>query len=175
MDEFKTRRLRAERLRPRHLEELCHLHGDPRAMATLGGVRSDDVTRTYLATNLAHWDRWGHGLWVFRDTAGSFVGRGGLRHLEIGGADEVEVAYALLPDFWGQGLATEMARAMLNLGQSQLGLSRIVALTLTTNHASERVMVKLGMVFERRIEHAGEPCVLYRAPSATTITTAESS
>ena len=41
----------------------------------------------------------------------SFVGRGGLRRIEIGGRNEIELAYTLTPEFWGQGLATEIATA----------------------------------------------------------------
>ena len=140
-------------------------------MATLGGARSEDETRQFLAANLAHWDRWGYGLWVFRNPAGIFVGRGGMRHVALDGADEVELAYTLMPDFWGRGLATEMAQALLALARSRLGLMRVVAFTLVTNRASERVMTKLGLEFERQIDHAGQPHVLYRAaPTAGTKT-----
>jgi RimJ/RimL family protein N-acetyltransferase len=163
MDQFETPRLRAERLRLGHLEELRRMHGEPRVMATLGGVRSEDETRQFLAANLAHWDRWSYGLWMFRDTAGFFVGRGGLRHVTLDGVDEVELAYALMPDFWGKGLATEMAQALLSLALSRFGLTGVVSFTLVTNRASGRVMKKLGLKFERQIDHAGQPHVLYRA------------
>jgi [ribosomal protein S5]-alanine N-acetyltransferase len=162
MDRFATRRLSAERLRPSHLQEIQGMHEVPSVMASLGGVRSEDETRNFLATNLAHWERWGYGLWVFRDQAGAFVGRAGLRHIDLDGADEVELAYALMPEFWGRGLGTEIGQALLGLGLRHFQLTRIVALTLTTNRASERIMVKLGMEFERTTGHAGKPHVLYR-------------
>lgn len=94
----------------------------------------------------------------------TFVGRGGLRHVHIGGHDEVEVTYALMPEFWGCGLATEIPRALLKIGFEQLALTQLVAFTLTTNQASRRVMAKVGFALERELVHGtrGLPHVLYR-------------
>jgi [ribosomal protein S5]-alanine N-acetyltransferase len=163
MDLPPTKRLSAEPLHERHLAELCRMHGDARVMATLGGVRSDGETERFLRANLDHWRRHGHGLLVFRERAsGAFVGRGGLRHVEVAGSAEVELAYAVMAAFWGRGLGGEMAAALLRHGGERLGLRGIVAFTLTTNAASRRVMEKLGFRFERNIVHAGLPHVLYR-------------
>jgi ribosomal-protein-alanine N-acetyltransferase len=97
---------------------------------------------------------------VFRErTSGAFVGRGGLRHVEVAGSAEVELAYAVMAAFWGCGLAGEMAAALLRHGGERLGLHGI---TLTTNAASRRVMEKPGFRFERDIAHAGLSHVLYR-------------
>jgi [ribosomal protein S5]-alanine N-acetyltransferase len=160
---FRTDRLIAERLLLTDLDELCRMHRDPSGMATLGGLRSDDQTRQFLRDNLRYWDQHGYGLWMFRSKAdGRFVGRGGLRHVHVGGHDEVELAYALMAAFWGNGLATEMAEAILTVAFEHLGLTDIVAFTLTTNQASRRVMERVGCTFERDIVHAGLPHVLYR-------------
>jgi ribosomal-protein-alanine N-acetyltransferase len=160
---FRTDRLIAERLRLEDLDELRRMHHDPRVMATLGGLRSDAQTQQFLRENLRHWDRHGYGLWMFRANAdGRFVGRGGLRHAHVGGNDEVELAYALMAAFWGIGLATEMAEAIVTVAFEPLGVENIVAFTLTTNQASRRVMEKVGCKFERHIVHAGLPHVLYR-------------
>jgi len=158
-----TDRLIAERLRVEGLNELCQMHHDPRVMATLGGVRSDDQTQQFLRDNLRHWEQYGYGLWMFRaKTDGQFVGRGGLRNVHVGGNDEVELAYALMAVFWGSGLATEMAEAILTVAFTHLDIADIVAFTLSTNQASRRVMEKAGCTFERNIIYAGLPHVLYR-------------
>ena len=139
------------------------MHADLLVMATLGGLRSAAETERFLHAQIAHWDRHGFGLFVFRErTSGAFVGRGGLRHVELAGRDEVELAYAVMAACWGQGLATEMAQAILRLGFYTIGLTDIVAFTLTTNAASHRMMEKLGFFFERDFVHAGLPHVLYR-------------
>jgi ribosomal-protein-alanine N-acetyltransferase len=160
---FLTDRLIATRLDETDLGELCRMHQDATVMATLGGVRSDERTKQFLRTNLRHWDDHGFGLWVFRDPSSrAFVGRGGLRHVHIGDHDEVELAYAVMPEQWGRGLATEMATALLKIGFDQLAFAQLVAFTITTNQASRRVMEKVGFTFERELVHAGLPHVLYR-------------
>jgi RimJ/RimL family protein N-acetyltransferase len=49
-----------------------------------------------------------------RDEAGRFLGRAGIRHLIIEGKTEIELAYSFLSEYWGRGLATEIASALLN-------------------------------------------------------------
>jgi ribosomal-protein-alanine N-acetyltransferase len=163
IDTFRTDRLTAERLRPEHGSDFCRLYSDPLVTATLGGLRSSEEARSFLQNNMDHWECHGFGLWMFRDpTDGRFVGRAGLRHVHVGGSAEVELSYALMPEYWGRGLATEMARACVRIGFEQLGLAGVVAFALTTNLASQRVMQKVGFSYEREISHAGLPHVLYR-------------
>ena len=161
LSSFQTGRLAATRLVESDLPDLVRMHADEKVMATLGGVRSEERTRQFLRTNLAHWDEHGFGIWMFRDPV-TFVGRGGIRHVHIGGRDEVELAYAVMPDFWARGLATEMACALVRVGFEQLALRELVAFTITSNQASRRVMEKAGFAFERELVHAGVPHVLYR-------------
>jgi [ribosomal protein S5]-alanine N-acetyltransferase len=135
-------------------------------MAHLGGVRDEAATLAYVERNLAHWAKHGFGLWMLRDPAqGALIGRAVLRHLEVEGADEVEVGYGFYPEFWGRGLATEVARACVRIGRAQLGLPSIVAVSLPTHAASQRVMLKAGLVYERDIIHEGLPLVLFRTPA----------
>jgi RimJ/RimL family protein N-acetyltransferase len=170
LETFSTDRLIAERLRDEHFDELRRMHRDPRVMATLapagapnGGVLSDEETRQFLRRHLDHWERYGYGLWVFRDRADSqFVGRAGLYNTHVGGNDEVELAYALVAEYWNRGLATEMARAILRVALEQLQMTGLVCFTLKTNWPSRRVMEKAGFEYERDVIHAGLPHVLYR-------------
>jgi ribosomal-protein-alanine N-acetyltransferase len=53
--------------------------------------------------------------------------------------------YVLRKDYWGRGLATEAARAVLRLGFECLDLRRIIADCFVLNPASQRVLEKLGM------------------------------
>ena len=170
IETFHTERLIAERLHAEHFVELRRMHRDPRVMATLapagapnGGVLSDEETRRFLRRHLDHWDRHGYGLWVFRDEAdGQFVGRAGLHSTNAGGREEVEVAYALMSEYWGRGLATEMAEGILAVAFEHLHMTEVVCFTLTTNRASQRVMEKAGFEYERDVVHAGLPHVFYR-------------
>lgn len=71
----------------------------------------------------------------------------------------VEIAWRLAAQYWGQGLATEGARAAMRNGFETLGLSEIVAFTLPTNLRSRRVMEKLGMTHDPTddFDHPGLP------------------
>jgi ribosomal-protein-alanine N-acetyltransferase len=167
VETFRTEHLVAERLRGEHYEEIRRMHRDPAVMATLGGLRSDEETASYLRDNLDHWDRYGYGIWALRDRAnGRFVGRAGLRNTRVGGNDEVELAYALMSEYWNRGLATEVARGILDLAFERLALTNVVCFTLPTNLASRRVMENSGFTYERGVIHAGQPHVLYRITAA---------
>jgi RimJ/RimL family protein N-acetyltransferase len=73
----------------------------------------------------------------------AFVGGCGLYPLQ--GTDDIEIAYRLPHACWGQGYATEMARAVVAHGLSDLALARIVGVTYPENVASQRVLRKIGM------------------------------
>ena len=168
IDSFRTPRMNAERIRPDHFEELCVLYADERVMATLGGVRSRDATRIYLEAVIQHWEDHGFGFWIFYDKAtGESVGRGGLRRLEIEGTREVEVAYAVVADCWGQGFASEMAEAAVEVAFEKLKLASVVAFTLPSNKASRRVMERVGFSYERDIVYADLLHVFYRLTAAS--------
>ena len=163
LESFSTPRLLAERLIAAHLPDLRRMDGNEAFMANLGGMRDEAGTVTYLERNLAHWESHGFGLWMLRDReTDAIIGRAVLRHLEIEGVDEVETGYGLLPQYWGRGLATEIARACVQVGRSRLGLGSIVAITLPVNAASQRVLRKAGMVYERKIIHEGLSHLLFR-------------
>lgn len=99
MDCFSTQRLIAEKLREDHLADLVALHLDPEVSRYLGGVRLAEVTKAYLATNMAHWDQHGFGLWALRTSDGAFAGRAGIRHILVDGIDEIEIAYTFKCEF----------------------------------------------------------------------------
>ncbi|MBV9310483.1 MAG: GNAT family N-acetyltransferase [Solirubrobacterales bacterium] len=162
-----TARLRCERLRPEHARELEPLLLDPRVATTLWPHRQTPTAadlRASLEVRCAHWDLFGFGLWLLRDRAtGQMVGRGGLQHTSVGDVDEVEAGWAIVPERWGEGLATELAHEAVELGFGALRLPTIVAFTLPENVASRRVMEKAGFRYERELEHVGLPHVLYRS------------
>lgn len=114
------------------------------------------------ARDRAHWDLHGYGPWaVFqRDSPDVFIGRGGLAWAKVDGRQEVELPWAILPEYHRHGYATEMARAAIAVAR-QCGLERLVSLTLPENYASRRVMEKAGLVLVGEVEHAGLPHVLY--------------
>lgn len=146
-----------------HFDDIRAMDGDAKYMELLGGTRSEAETQAYMARNLKHWEDYGHGLWMLRDSDGRMAGRCVLRHLDVEGTDEVELGYGFHMQYWGKGLATEIARALLRLGRTELHRHSIVALTRSVNLGSQHVLVKTGLVYERDIDHEGIPHMLYRS------------
>jgi RimJ/RimL family protein N-acetyltransferase len=163
LDEFETARLRAERLRPHHLDELRRMHCDAEVMTHLGGVRTAEQTASYLEKNLKHWADYGFGLWILRERDGvEFIGRGLLRHLTVDGVDEVETGYAFYEPFWGRGLATEITAGCLDIARERLGLDTVVAVTSPDNVKSQHVLEKNGLAFDHAFMHEGSEAALFR-------------
>jgi RimJ/RimL family protein N-acetyltransferase len=73
----------------------------------------------------------------------------------------VEIGWRLRPDYWGQGLATEAATAVMEYGFRRWGFPRLISVAQPENKASLRIMEKLGMEFERRFQHEGTEVVCY--------------
>lgn len=163
VESIETPHLTGLRVREEDFADLVVMGKDAVVMATLGGVRTEQQTRENLDESIEHWITHGYGFWIFRDrTSGEIVGRGGLRRGHFGGNDETEVAYALGAEFWGRGLATEIAVASVDIAFNQIGLNELVAFTVPGNAASRRVMEKAGFTYERDIVHADLPHVFYR-------------
>ena len=163
MTNIETKRLRGTPLDRGDFDDLCRMHDDPRVMATLGGLRSDGESAGMITNVETLWRDRGYGLWSLREKAtGTFAGRGGFAHINIGGREEIELGYSFLPEYWGRGLATEFATEAVRLAFDVFGLDDIICFSLTTNAASLRVMEKIGFQFERRLIHAGMPHLLCR-------------
>jgi [ribosomal protein S5]-alanine N-acetyltransferase len=135
---------------------------DPRVIRYVfpGGVPTDEEIRGHIDAARRRYADEGFCLWplVYRAN-GDLIGFCGLDHLW--GGEEIEIGYWLDHTYWGQGLATEAAQAVMAYGFEELGLPRIVAVAHPENRASLRVLEKLGMVFERMAVHQGLEHVLY--------------
>jgi RimJ/RimL family protein N-acetyltransferase len=81
--------------------------------------------------------------------SGRLVGFSGLKFLQ--NLQEVDIGYRFLPDCWGKGYATESAHALMQHGVAEFQLKRLIGLVDPANHASARVLQKLGLAFEERI------------------------
>ena len=169
MRAIQTPRLRGEPIAAAHADQLASLLADPLVGATLGGAPTRAEADAMLERQALQWEQYGYGLhaWFERES-GRFVARGGLQHTVVGSVLEVEVGWAVVSDRWGRGYATELGAASVEAAFGELGLESIVAFTLPDNLASRRVMEKLGFAFEREVEHAGLPHVLYRLRAGAT-------
>lgn len=161
--------LETERLILRHqviedLDDLWALYSDPEITKYIPDApRSRDEAREEL-----EWHMHGHprnsqlGLWAtIHRASGKFIGRCGLLPWSVDGQEEVEVAYTLARNYWGQGLATEAARAILQYGFEKLNFPRLISLIDSENLASQRVAEKIGMRFEKEGRDEMGPFLIY--------------
>src|SRR5262249_26223629 len=111
LDERRTQRLLLRRVVPEDFDDLARLYRNATFMATLGGARTPVEAAHHLERQVEHWRAHRFGLWIARDYAtGEFLGYGGLRSRIVEDKPEVEILYGLIPECWGQGIATEIGR-----------------------------------------------------------------
>jgi RimJ/RimL family protein N-acetyltransferase len=160
LPELETERLSLRRFDFEDAPFVVELLNQPSFIRNIGdrGVRNVEDARRYLREGpMAMYEKHGFGLWrASRRTDGVFVGMCGL--LKRDDLPDVDVGYAFLPDYWGQGYAFEAANATVAHGARKFGLKRIVGVVSDHNAASIRVLEKIGMRFERMYPmHPNEP------------------
>jgi len=169
-----TPRLTLRPWREEDLEPLTRLMADPDVMRHFPAPLTPAETRERLQRAQRSMRERGLGWWaVERPGFAPFIGYVGLGvpDFEAPFTPCVEIVWQLAKDQWGRGLAPEGARAVLDHAFGPLGLQEVVAYTARPNHASRRVMEKLGMTHDPADDfchpkappdHPLGPCVLYR-------------
>lgn len=160
---WETQRLRCRPIAWGDLASLDQLYRDPAVMRYLGTGQplSSAQTAERLGDYLGAWAQAGFGSYalVLKTTEG-FIGCGGIE--PRGKAEELEgeIGWVLASAYWGQGLATEFARAMIAVGFERFSLERIFARADLRNGASIRVMQKAGLTLVHRSEDAVEYAIV---------------
>lgn len=161
---LETPNLVLRHLEPADLDSLFALYSDPEVRRYFPeGVLTYEETKEEL-----DWFLNGHpehpqlGLWatIHKDT-NQLIGRCGLLPWVIDERFEIEVAYLLGKAYWGRGLGTEAAQAVLDYGFGKLALSRLICLIDRGNIASIKVATKIGMTFEKEGSDENGPFMLY--------------
>jgi RimJ/RimL family protein N-acetyltransferase len=151
---LETERLILRRFTPDDLDLLVELDSDPEVMRYLSGgpaTPREVIEREVLPRFLGSYGRAeGYGFWAAVEKAsGEFVGWFGFNPHDELGPGEISLGYRMRQSAWGQGYATEGARALIRKGFIELGARRVYATTYEHNRASRRVMEKLGMTLVR--------------------------
>jgi ribosomal-protein-alanine N-acetyltransferase len=150
------------RLSIRHLGSgdeafIFELLNQPSFISNIGdrGVRTlDDATEYIRQGPATSYEKFGFGLFhVALKASGAPIGICGL--LKRDTLDDVDIGFAYLERYWGQGYALEAAQAVMDFGWNTVGLKRVVAITAPHNEASMRLLRKLGMTFESVIKFPG--------------------
>jgi RimJ/RimL family protein N-acetyltransferase len=156
--EFTLKVLETDRLNLRWIstddaEFILELLNEPSFLRFIGdkGVRTLDDARDYILNGpVDMYYRLGFGLYLTELKDGGVpIGVCGL--IKRDSLEDVDIGFAFLPKFWAKGYAYEAATAVMTYGKTVLRLNRIVAITSPDNHASGRLLEKLGLRFERMI------------------------
>jgi [ribosomal protein S5]-alanine N-acetyltransferase len=154
--------IETERLAIRHLgagdeEFILELLNQPSFIRNIAdrNVRSLEDAAAYIQNGpVASYERFGFGLFlVSLKESAVRIGICGL--LKRDALEDVDIGFAYLERFWGQGYALEAARAVMEYGWKIVGLKRIVGITAPHNEASMSLLHKLGMRFEGTVRLPG--------------------
>jgi RimJ/RimL family protein N-acetyltransferase len=176
--ELRTERLLLRQWRHADLEPFAELNADAETMRFFVSPQPREESDAFAERSRKQIEAEGWGLWAVEVVGGaSFIGFVGLARpsFEADFTPAVEVGWRLAREHWGQGYATEAARATVAYGFEELALNEIVSFTSPLNEPSRRVMERLGMShdpaddFEHPRVPAGHPLrlhVLYRLSRA---------
>lgn len=155
MKTLETERLIIRRMSLDDAPFMLALLNEPTWLRFVGdrGVKTiEDAQRYILDGPIDMYARLGFGFCIVElKETGAAIGICGLSKRDY--LDDVDIGYALLPQYCGNGYAYESASAVLAYAKNELGLRRIVATTRAENLGSARVLEKLGLRFERTFMH----------------------
>lgn len=148
-----TERMQLRQFTMLDIDHLHTLDGDPEVMRFLSDIPTtrEFIRETLLPGILQGYERFpGYGSWAAIDKrTGGFIGWFSLRVSKDDERREPELGYRLRRMYWGQGLATEGGRCLIDLAFSMPEVERVWAQTMAVNVASRRVMEKCDMAYVR--------------------------
>ncbi|WP_329003103.1 GNAT family N-acetyltransferase [Kribbella sp. NBC_00709] len=151
MTELTTDRLLLRNWRDTDREPFAAMGTDPAVMEHFPATMTPEQSDAFVDMVREKIDERGWGWWAVevRET-GEFIGFTGLNvpGFEAPFLPGVEIGWRLMKGAWGNGYATEAARAALAYGFGPAGLDEILSFTTTTNLPSQRVMQRIGMVHD---------------------------
>lgn len=142
-------------------EDVFALNSDPNVIRYTGEppIASVEEARRFLAA-YPDFDVVGYGRWacILKSTQ-SVIGFCGLKYLPD--LEVTDVGFRFMPQYWGQGIATEACIACLQFGFDEIGLKSIHAFVMPENLASIRVLEKSGMQFDGEFLYEEIPTYRY--------------
>jgi RimJ/RimL family protein N-acetyltransferase len=157
-----THRLAFRGWQAEDLEAFFAICSNPRVMQYVGDGQAWSKTRTLAFIERAEemFRACGFCQWaVLHQADNKLIGYCGFVTTD----EAPEIGWRLAPEYWGQGLATEAAHAVLTYGLEILGFPRVIATIQADNQASIRIALKLGMGLESTLERQNRRVLIYSA------------
>jgi len=149
---IETERLR---LRHLHLEDVDTMHaylGDAETMLYYPAPYSREFVKCAIELNFDRYTKYGYGLFgVVLKASGVLIGDCGLVWQDLPGGPELEVGYHFSRAHWGNGYATEAARACMDYAFANAGVDHVISLIRPENGPSRRVAERNGLQVVRQI------------------------
>ncbi len=150
---LKTKQLRLREFELGDAEFILELLNSPGWLEFIGNknVNNLDDARKYIEDRtMRSYRKHGFGLSMVELKAQALpIGMCGLVKRDT--LDDVDIGFAMLPEFAGKGYGYEIASATLGYAKDELGLKRIVAITVDYNKASIALLQKIGLKYEKTI------------------------
>lgn len=157
-----TPRLCLRHFEPEDVQPLSLILADPEVMRfSASGPKTPAQTQHLVDGCRKGYEENGFALYaVVHKEDRRLIGYCGLMFQEVNEEQEIEIGYRLHPEYWGRGLGTEAARAVVDHA-ARLELKRLVAVIEAANVGSVRVATGAGMRWEMDTEWRGLPVGVY--------------
>ncbi len=130
---------------------IFELVNDPTFIRYIGdkGVRTLDDARNYILNGpVRSYEQFGFGLYATElKDAGTPIGICGI--LKRDTLPQPDIGFAFLPAYWNKGYALEASRAVLDYAKQHQDVAEVLAITTPHNEASAKLLLKLGLKFDR--------------------------
>jgi RimJ/RimL family protein N-acetyltransferase len=157
--EIETERLRLRRATTDDLDELVAIHADPEIERFMDRFGPDEAA-SWLAGVDRNWSERGYGRVLITDrVTGRLLGRTGLAYFPD--FSEIELGWTLRRNAWGNGYATEAARACADWAFRDFEIPHLISLIEPTNDRSVQVAHRLGMSALREVVAFGRPMIMH--------------
>jgi ribosomal-protein-alanine N-acetyltransferase len=159
---LETPRLILREFSSEDVNALARVISDPETMRFYPAPFDRAGVEEWIARNRRRYAKDGHGLWaMILKSTGELIGDCGLTVQRVDSTDEIEIGYHVRRDHWGQGLATEAARACRDFGFARLPVDHLISLIRPENISSRRVAVKNGMTVWKEVIRVGLSHLVY--------------
>jgi ribosomal-protein-alanine N-acetyltransferase len=160
---LETPRLRLREFVPADVDALALILSDAETMRYYPDLFDRAGVEGWIARNRRRYVANGHGLWaMILKSTGELIGDCGVTVQTIDGLDELEVGYHLRRDHWGQGYATEAARACQDWAFANRNVGYVVSLIRPENMRSRRVAERNGLTLWKQIMWRDLPHCVHR-------------
>jgi ribosomal-protein-alanine N-acetyltransferase len=158
---FQTDGLYIRHYVPDDFENFFRLNGDPEIMRYIRPAQPREQSLVFFREIIARYkEQPGLGRWgMFNHTDHTFIGSFAV--IPVQNSDKLQLGYSLLKENWGKGYASEAVAGGIRYMFDVLELTEIAGITFPENTASQKVLLRSGFVFNRKIEEADGEMNLY--------------